>query len=118
MDRTTEPRELPLWDELNTEELPAVELYDEEEHRLTFLSDKPFETTSQKFKGKRVMLFTVEEAGVRKTLIVTSLRLALHLKRHAPLTEKTLTIQRIGKSTSTDYEVSEVQNASGEELEG
>ena len=118
MNRTTEPRELPLWDELNIEELPAVELFDEKEHRLVFISDKPFETTSQKFKGKRVMLFTVEEEGVRKTLIVTSLRLALHLKRHAPLNGKTITIQRIGKSTATDYEVSEVRDATVESVEG
>ena len=117
MDRTTEPKELPSWDELVTEQLPTVEMYDEKEHTVTFMVDRPYETASQKFKGKRVMLFTVEEQGTKKTFIVTSIRLALHLKRHAPLTGKTLTIQRIGKSTATDYEVSEVQNASGE-LEG
>lgn len=118
MDRTTEPKELPNWDELVTEQLPTVEMFDEKEHTLTFLVDRPFETASQKFKGKRVMLFTVEEQGIKKTFIVTSLRLALHLKRHAPLMGRKLTIKRIGKSTAIDYEVSEVCDASDESMEG
>ena len=104
----TEPKELPGWDDLVTEQLPAVELFDTNEHILDFLVEKPIETISHKFKGKKVMLFGVKENNESKTLIVTSIRLALKLKALSPIKGKTIAIQRTGKSTETDYNVRDI----------
>jgi len=113
----TEPKELPIWDELITEQLPAVKLFDTNEHTLNFLVDKPTETISHKFKGKKVMLFSVKENNEPKTLIVTSIRLALKLKVLSPLKGRTLAIQRIGKSTDTDYNVRDINKVVTEAVE-
>ena len=107
-ENNTEPKELPTWDELNTEQLPAVELFDEKEHIVNFLVDKPIETISHKFKGKKVMLFGVIENSDKKTLIVTSIRLAVKLKTLDPLKGKTLGIKRTGERTDIDYEVRDI----------
>lgn len=104
-----EPKELPSWDELMTEQKPAIELFDDKEHVVVFLNDKPIETQSKKFKGKKVYLFSVEENQEAKTLIVTSLRLAVKLKALSPLKSKVVTIKGVGKSTDRDYEVAEKQ---------
>lgn len=104
----TEPKELPKWDDLNTDKLPGVELFDGKKHAVTFLAERPFETESKKMKGKKVMLFEVMEDSVRKTLIVTSIRLAVELKKLAPLKDKTVIIARVGQGTNIKYEVDEV----------
>ena len=104
----TAPKELPAWDELNTEQLPAVELFDNKEHIVTVLVDKPIETLSHKFKGKKVMLFGVTENNEKKTLIVTSIRLALKLKMFDTLKGRTLGIKRTGERTDIDYIVRDI----------
>jgi len=115
-ENNTAPKELSAWDELNTEQLPAVELFDNNEHVVTFLVDKPIETLSHKFKGKKVMLFGVTENNEKKTLIVTSIRLALKLKAFGILKDKTLGIKRIGERTDIDYVVRDVNAVTTEEV--
>lgn len=113
----TEPKELPAWEDLNTEQLPAVELFDNQEHIVNFLVDKPMETISHKFKGKKVMLFNVKENNEQKTLIVTSIRFALKLKALSPLKGKTIGIQRTGKTTDIDYNIRDVNAVLTEAVE-
>lgn len=100
-------KELPKWDDLRTERLPGVELFDKKDHRLVFLKDDPYETTEK--HGKPLMIFDVEENQVNKSLFVSSIRLAVKLKRISPLTGKVVVIKRLGEKTDIDYEVS-VQN--------
>jgi hypothetical protein len=104
----TEKKELPTWEDLNTEKLDAVELFDEKEHTIAFKVDVPRETTSTKYKGKRVMLFDVMENAQDKVLICTSIRLAIKLKELSPLYGKVITIQRKGVNTAIDYDIAEV----------
>ena len=104
----TEPKNLPAWEELNPEQLPAIELFDNAEHIVTFLVDKPIETVSHTYKGKKVMLFGVTENNEKKTLIVTSIRLALKLKMFDTLKGRTLGIKRTGERTDIDYIVRDV----------
>ena len=118
MEKTnTGPKDLPEWDELNPEQLPAVELFDNKEHVVTFLVDRPIETISHKFQGKKVMLFNVTENNEKKTLIVTSIRLALKLKALNPLKDKILGIKRTGERTDIDYIVRDVNSAPVEDVE-
>lgn len=112
---STEPKELPSWDNLMTEQKDAVELHDMEEHILLFEVDSPREGESKKFKGKKMMFFDVQEQGTPKTLIVSSIRLAVKLKQHIPLKGKTLSIRRTGQRTDIDYIVEEKGAVTSEE---
>ena len=116
-ENNAEQKELPAWDEIRTEQLPAVELFDEKQHILTFLVSKPYETVGHKFKGKKTFLFDVEENKVKKTLIVTSVRFAVKLKLLDPLKGKTIQIQREGLGTDIDYAVKDINVAETEEVE-
>ena len=115
-ENSIEPKELPAWEEIRTEQLPAVELFDGKEHILTFMVNKPFETTGHKFKGKRTFLFDVKEEGQPKTLIVTSIRLAVKLKALKQLKDRRIAIKRQGKNTDINYDVRDLDNVPVEEV--
>ena len=96
------------WDNLRTEQRPGVELFDEKLHVVFFQVDKPFETTSQTYENKPLYLFDVLERDIEKTLIVSSIKLAVEIKKYTPLKGKTLKIQRSGKGIKINYKVEAV----------
>lgn len=109
-----ETKELRSWEDLKPNQ-EAVELFDDKEHVLEFLSDRPRETESKKFKGKKVFLFDVKEGKEEKTLVVSSLRLALKLKQIKPLNGSLVSIRGTGKGTDRDYIVKKFGNETGED---
>ena len=104
-----EQMEMPEWEDLTTVQLPAVELFDMKKHELVFLSDKPRKGTDK--WNKRIHIFAVSENKEKKTLLVSSVKLAYKLKQiqeKQGLLNKIITIQRQGEGTKIDYEVNVV----------
>ena len=114
--KSKEDVKMPGWDDILTEQLPAVELFDNEEHILTFLVDKPYETMGKTY-GKPIKLFNVMEDGVEKTLIASSIRLVVALKKFSPLKDRTLGIQSNGQmGIKRDYSVRDINQVKTEKV--
>lgn len=72
---------------------------------LTFIDDDPIQSMGKYGRKYDFQVIEVEDPEKVKTLSVTSNRLMLKLKDLRPLSNKTLSITRIGTGMDTDYTV-------------
>jgi len=108
--KMTEKGELPNWENLTTEQTPAVELFDNNEHIVEIKQVTPKEVESTKYKGKKMYIFPVKEGEEDKSLIVSSIRLAIKLKALDLKEGMKVGIKSNGKAgTDRDYEVRVVE---------
>jgi hypothetical protein len=96
--------ELPAWGELQRHD--SVELKDMKDHEVTFMTNEPEHKETQ---FGRSYVFVVRENDEERLLFVSSIKLAYKIKKHEPLTGKTLKIRRVGSGFKTDYVVESME---------